>query len=636
MSRSTQHRDRTGRLANWIVAACACLVAASPVRSEERKADAASAKPLVEITIPSIDHAYQDFKLLFDLAHDQKGYKTFKETLDEFLVGVDAGKPCEVRTFVTSDGLSTVVSAPIADKSAFQKFLINLWDLDVKTAPPPAPQLQKAVPRSVQERLRTEKPQPQERILFGLTEGALRYDAGAVHLGNSLAAVRLAPTGTSSHKDKESSASLSIRMDGESSDPARRRSAVEKSRDDLLSRPKREKFESQAKFELAKSFADLQLERLERLLADSAQASVDYTVSRDKKTSKLEGEVVPVADTPLAHDVAGLGRHSDAFSGVSQQNAVVSAQINLPLDSKMGELLKRVAANARAAADEAVDKSTRLDAAQKESGKDLSELVFEIAKDVAGTDSFNSFLRTWTDTEGKLTTVGGTRIAHVETFRERIRKFKHQERVQKSIAGVELHKLTHAHWQADAPELFDWEGTVYVATSDHAIWYALGPEALERLEQAIQAAPQGAASGGANAVQAAGVDFHARLQPLARIWDAISSRRAPRSATRGEGRTEAKADPKAPKKSGKQADSKEPAKTSRKKTTDTVSASSIAGLQLHKIAAQAFKDGDGQFSLSLTRDGDKARLSINCDEGILRFAGMVLSKFTQENLSDEP
>ena len=145
-------------------------------------------------------------------------------------------------------------------------------------------------------------------------------------------------------------------------------------------------------------------------------------------------------------------------------------------------------------------------------------------------------------------------------------------------------------------------------------WYALGPKALERLKTAIHEAKQGGSKDGPAS------DLHASLLPLAEVWDKICSRDG-----------------------GKAADSKAPAKEKKEKTSGdtksktakaTKALSALKDLQLHKIALEAFHKGNDNVSLTLSRKGDGLELAGQFDEGILHFAGLVLSRFVKENLDD--
>ncbi len=213
-----------------------------------------------------------------------------------------------------------------------------------------------------------------------------------------------------------------------------------------------------------------------------------------------------------------------------------------------------------------------------------------------------------------------------------LHKFKQSERVA-AIAGAETVKVTSPHRKKDAPELFDAEGSIFVATSDEAVWFALGPQAQERLDQAIQAAPHGkdSAKDSEKTSGQSAMEIRAEMRPLALVWDAIGSRNSPRPEAKPASSRKSKADSKTAAKSDSKSESADDTKGDRKKA---VSASAVTDLQLHKIAGESFKEKDGHFDLSLAGEKDKAKVVITCDEGVLRFVGKVLSEFTKQNLAD--
>src|SRR5579872_1217392 len=151
--------------------------------SQARPAGQSATKPILTAELPSINRGYEDIRFLFDLSKDQKGYETFKETLDAFIEGVEVDKPVGLRTYLEGGSLHTVASLPVRNEADFQKFLKNLWDLDVKSAPPPNAKLLPQVPRDVLAKTRSMKLEKDERILFGLSDGFVRFEQGFVHLG---------------------------------------------------------------------------------------------------------------------------------------------------------------------------------------------------------------------------------------------------------------------------------------------------------------------------------------------------------------------------------------------------------------------------------------------------------------------
>jgi hypothetical protein len=613
------------------------LLLASNAKSQQRDpANAADSKPVATITVPSKQRTYDDLKLVFNLANDEKGYQTFKETLEEFLVGIESDKPSGIRLVLADDGIATVFSAPIKDEAAFQKFLSNLWDLDVKTAPPPA-HVKGQMPKPVQEKLHSLKLQHNERVVYDLADGVLRFENGYVHLGKSLAAVRMVHGGPTAPLTKDESLTVDMQSDIA---PQQRRAAFEKSKDDLLERPRRDKFKDDATFELAKAAADFDLARLELVVADSSQLHAVYTVNHDKKTSQFEAEVIAAPNTPLASMISRIGHAPDAFAPIATDNADLVANFNLPNDPALGRKLKDVAAKAKAMAEARIDASSKIEENQKADDKEFAHLIYEVATDIAGMDTFNAAVRIWSGSEGKLTSLYAARVPQGEKYREILRKFKHHEQAERKIPGVEVHKLLNARLQKDAPELFGADAAVYVATTENSIWFAAGPQAMERLEQAVEKSlpGKGAATGGNSGKKA--VDVRADVHSLAAAWDAIGVRFNSGSDAKGAESKGDKDQPESrPAKASKASKASKPSekdsdadnKSDRKKT---LSASTVKDLELHKIAGKSFKKGDGKFTMSVTQDGDKAKVLMTSDEGILRFVGNVLSAFTKENLED--
>lgn len=584
---------------------CLLCVLAAPGWSQSRQSSG-SERPIVTAELPSINRGYDDVKYLFELAGDQKGYQTFKDTLDSFLEGVETDKPVGIRTYISEGKLHTVATLPVKTEADFHKFLKNLWDLDVKTAPPPMPALLPQVPRDIQAKAQSMKLHKDERIIFGLTDGFVRFEQGQVHLGRTIEDVRVARGAVSA--SVAHGASLAIHLDAGSESPAKRREAFEKSKEQVLEMPKREAFKTDADYELARAAIEYQLSKLELAFSESSRLDATWTTSREKKRWQLQGELSPAKDTSLAKDIERIGHASDEFAGVSKQGAVVWAELNVPVDSAVGKKLHALARQARDVSKDKIDKASNLRGEQKDNDKDFADFIGSIVEDVAGMEMFNGFARTWPAGEGQLTTVGAAKVPDGQKYRELVRKFHNQERAGKQGggSGIEIHKVTLSKWAQDYPELFDKSGAVYIGTADKAVWYALGPGALERLEQAVQEA-----KGASPEKSDSAISLHAEMKPLADLWNMIRSRQ-PEDAAR---------------KVAKKSDEK-----GHKKISDT--ASTIADLKLHKVAAESFQEGNDTITLSLKRKGEQAELSAQFDEGVLRFAGKALSKFTKENLEE--
>jgi hypothetical protein len=294
---------------------------------------------------------------------------------------------------------------------------------------------------------------------------------------------------------------------------------------------------------------------------------------------------------------------------VSQQNAALSGAINVPVDPAIAKSLKTVVREARQVVHEKIDQSSDRGADQKSIDRNFAELIFACLDDVAGMSVFDSFVRTWSNGDGTLTTVGAVQISDGEKYRELVRKFPTREGVERNAtgeAGVEIHKVVVTQWRKDYQELFDRDGSVFIGTSDTALWYAFGEKARDRLEQTIHEAKENSGT-----KTEAAVTVHARMLPLVEVWEKIHARRPAAGAAKPKAKNEKKEEPVA-----------------------TRAVSTVAELNLPKIAAEAYRGGHDEISLSLSRHGPKAVWSARFDEGTLRFIGKTLSKFVKDNLED--
>jgi hypothetical protein len=584
--------------------AFALLVTA--VRSEP--AAETAGKPVLTIALPSVDQSYDNLKYLFDVAGDQKGFKTFKDTLDTFAEGVQTDQKIGIRSYVTPAGLRDVASIPVKSEAEFKKFIHNLWDLDVKTAPPPTPSQLPQVTREAKAKLGKTKLQANERLIFGLASGYLRYDSGHVHIGESLDEVRMAHGGSNLEFSPRNI--LALEIDGQGEPAAKRREAIAKSRDEFVAKVKKREGDSAADLALKQQLVAFQFAKLELLLGDAARGRLAWTLSREEKHSVIEGQVSAVEGSALAKDIAAIGQSADKFSGISSDGTALAAAITFPADAGLAKALLSLTRAGRDVAREKIDAAKELQGNQKATDKALAELVFDVIDDVAGMPTFNGFVRTWANQSGSLTTVGAVAVSDSGKFKERVRKIPSSEPVEQQEAGLkglDLHKVTATKWRKDYAELFDKEGSILIGVSDDAVWYATGDRAQERLSQAVQSA-----HGESGTKPKSAIDIHVHMGPIAHVWDAIGQRQPAGGAAN---------------KAKDQADKKDS-----KKLSDA--ASNIGDLQLHKVAAEAFRSGNDEISLILSRKGDAALLSIESHDGFLKFISQALSKFVKDNLED--
>ncbi|MGQ0633999.1 MAG: hypothetical protein ACT4QC_05300 [Planctomycetaceae bacterium] len=587
------------------------LLLVSVARCETKPGAATSDKPVISVVLSPINNLYSDLKMVFDLANDPKGYTTLKDAIDVFLDGVETNKTSGVRIFTNAEGLRPVISLPVASEDDFKKFRLNLWDLDVKTAEPPEKQLLPQVPQKIRRDLPKLKLAKNERLIFGLYDGYMRYESGQLHLAEALADVRIPKGGVS--PDLLQGMDLAIHIDGESQTPADRVQAFAKAKKEILGALEKGEQEHEADFELRKTLTEHQVAEIERFFSESSKIQIGFITAADKKHVRGQLELVPVKGTSLEQSIHQIVDAPDDFAGVGKADCALAGSINFPLDALRQEALKSISTKARVRLKDKIDADESLSADQKATDKDLVDLVFDVVDDFAGMGVYNGFLRVWSNGDSTLTTVGATRVLKGGKFVDLLKKFatrEGQNSVQlnvDSVGGIDIHKLTVADVQKDYPELFAKDGTMYVGTAETAVWYALGEKSLERLKHAIEESQAAGAKPGPM------VDLHAKLLPLVEVWDKIRSRQL---ATQ-------KAKPAEKTKAGDKED-----RAARAKGV-------LAELQPRKIALEAFPGGNDTVSMSLERKADAVTGAMQFDEGILRFVGKALSKFVKDNLGDD-
>ncbi|MSR60346.1 MAG: hypothetical protein EXS05_22345 [Planctomycetaceae bacterium] len=573
-----------------------------------------SEKPTITVVLPTTEALFEDLKMAFDLAGNPKEYRTLKETIEVFLVGVDPKEPSTIRVFSAGGELPYVLSVPVKNAGESKKLRANLWDLDVKTYDPPAPALLRGIPQAIVKKARgLALAKTTEYLMFNLYEGFMRFEAaaGQVHVGVGLEDVRHAKGGMPITALKGQD--LLAVIDGANEPPAARLAAFAKARTEILGAIVKREKESETDFELRKSLAEHQVAEVERFFSESSKIELGWTTSAAEKNAKFALDLAAVANTTLEQSLKLLGETPDEFAGVTDIGTVLKLSINFPLDPMRQQHLQSVSTKARASAKARIDGNEKQTDDQKGVENDLAELGFDIVDDLGKLGVVNAFIRAWSNGDGTLTSVGGIKVPDGTKFVNILQKFaKHgaaaklEEKVE-TEGDVEIHRLTLTDLHKDYPELLSDEGTIYIGTSANAAWFAAGDKtALIRLKGAIQEAKAAGPKAGPVVV-----DLKAQLLPWIEVYDKVETRKKP---------------PAEPKKKTKEV-------AGDKKAQQTIGL--LEDLHLSKVAIDAFKKGKDTLSISLTRVGDDVKLAGQLDTGLIRFVGMAAAKFVKENLGED-
>jgi len=575
---------------------------------------ASADEPSIIVVLPSTDEVYKDFKLAFDLANDDKGYKTLKDTIDTFLVGVDMSKPAGIRIFATpADGLQSVVSFPVSD---FKKFLSNMWDLDVRTAPAPTPQLIRQIPPAIAQKAQKLKLAPNERMVFKLFDGFLSHEPGIqhVHMGKRIEEVRAAKGALPVNLVKGHD--LAVKIDGKSQPPEKRKVAFAKVKAELLAAITRGEHETETTFAVRKAISEHQIAELERFFVEASQILVGWNVSETEKSAELNLDLEALPGTELAKSVLLVGQGPDEFAGVTKSDTVFSLSVNLALDDLRKDFVKSSVKLERALVKQEIADHETLSAEQKAVDGDLADIFFDLLEGTGELGVANGFVRTWKGSGSSLITVAGGKIPKgqkpkIEKILDNLASRGAESKVEKKVdteGEIEIHKMTLPRFHDLLPELTGADGVVYVALSEETGWLSAGDNSLDRLKKAIQEAAAAGPKPGPD------VDLTMNIAPYVGVLDNYRKRKPATEPAKIE----------TPKKKGA-------AKATDKKSVQAL----ISPADLRAIALETFGQGQDVMTFSMHREGEVVKLHAKYDEGLIRFVGKVMSKFVKENLEDE-
>lgn len=637
---------------------------------------AVAQNPSITVVLPSTEEFYKDLKYTFDLAKDPKGFETLKSTLDLFLVGVDPAERSGLRVYSTAAGFQYVGTLPIeADplkfdptgkkwpaaaikakwpklatmsdeekqklraaelaklkpddiknirNAGFAELISNLWDLDVKTYPAPDPKLTPRIPKAVVTRGNALNPKlaKEERLIFGLTDGFLRYESGHVHIGKQLVDIRLAKGGLPPALVKGHD--LAVFVDGNSQKKEDRQAAFDKVKPELLESITKGAKEDEAAFEIRKSITEHQIAEVERFFVESSQIKIGWNTSITERHSRIEIELDPIADTDLAKSVALLGEGTDEFTGVSKTDTIFHLSGNFALDPMRAAFLTKWAKQCRTLAKKRIAEGTDLSDEEKKTDDALVDVLFDVVDGFPGLGFINGAIRSWSNDDGTVTSLIGGRIPDdsrpkFEKILADVGKRKADNKVEMKVdteGDVEIHKLSVPGMKKEHPELIGKDGEVFVVITDKIVWLATGDKSLDRLKTAIKEVKE------TGPKPAGAIDMFLTFGPYVEILDKYHGRNTKVAAV--------------PVAAPKKAD--DPKKGGGAKPAEKKVEGLFSGPDLLKVALETFKAGKDRrdtMTVKLDRDKETAKLHVQFEESLIQFVGKVMSKFVKENLEDE-
>lgn len=619
------------------LAVLVCAAGTVPGLAQQNSATPAGTHTIT-VVLPSLKSFYDDLKVPFDLAEDPKGYETLIDTLEVFVVGLERDKPLGLRMLSSpAGGLHANLSLPVkgapGDAKAdpqYQKLRENLWDLDLKTAPPPDPRMIRLVPPTIRTRLPGLKLGAAERLMFGGRDGYMRRETDVVHMGVELADVRSFKGGIPF--DFPAGIDLGVRINGQAQPAADRQKAFAKLKGEMSGASKKKADEAATAFALRDGVYQQLLAELERFFVENSEILGRWTLDNSKRNAAFQLDLAALPNTDLATSVETVRPSANPYALVKGDDAAIRFTSQLTLDSlrkkHAGELAKLVKAHVA----DLIDGDAQRDAPSKDADKQALNLLFEAMADVATQAELTGCLRSWETKPGYFDTLGALKIADQAKYADMLKQLAGLGGALKvdldveTVGGVTLHKIAGKSLQNSLPEFISADGTVWIGLGPNVLWYASGDGVQARLKAAIAEAQA------ANAPEVAPLQVAVRMGPLARFGDSYRKRNP--APAKPKATPAAKPAPKADGEGSKKpvlarGNKEEGASPLAQLTT------LLGEMNLQALATQALQGKDDTLAVSLTREGDKARVDMQADTGLLRFVGKAVSKFVKDNLSDE-
>lgn len=619
------------------LAVLVCAAGTVPGLAQQNSAAPAGTHTMT-VVLPSLKTFYDDLKVPFDLAEDPKGYETLIDTLEVFVVGIERDKPIGLRLLSSAAGgvhanLSLPVKGAPGDAKIdpqYQKLRENLWDLDLKTAPPPDPRMIRLVPPTIRTKLPGLKLGPAERLMFGGRDGYMRREPEVVHMGVELADVR-SLKGTIPF-DFPAGVDLGIRVNGQAQPAADRQKAFAKLKGEMTKASKKKAEETDSAFALRDGVFQQLLAELERFFVENSEILGRWTLDNSQRKAAFQLDLSALPNTDLATSVEVVKPTSNPYAQVQGDDAAIRFSSQLTLDTLRKKHAGELAALVKTHVASLIDADAKREAAAKQADKQALNLLFEAMADVATQAELTGCLRAWETKPGHFDTLGALKISDPAKYAGMLKELSGLGATLKveldveTIEGVTLHKLAGQTLQKSLPEFISADGTVWIGLGPNVLWYGSGDTVQARLKTAI------AQAAAANAPEVAPLQVAVRMGPISRFSRSYSQRNP--APEKPKAAPVAKPAPKADGAGGK--------KPVLARGTKEEGASPLAQLttllgemNLQELATQALQGKDDTLAMSLTRDGEKARVEMSADTGLLRFVGKAVSKFVKDNLSDE-
>ena len=382
-----------------------------------------------------------------------------------------------------------------------------------------------------------------------------------------------------------------------------RRSVMQQFRKEIEGTLKQRDDETESEFELRKVPLGHQIDELERIFVESEELVLGWATDVADREGRLHLELKALPDTGLKESIAGLAVAPSHFAATERgSNSIFFGRINHSLDAMRQENITELLKLLRAAAADRLDQSTDADADRKAALKEASGLLFDLLEAGNGLGVLDGFVNI-EQVEGAKTLTGGVRVADSSSVLKVLEKLREAdadiEMNAVEVDDLKLHRVVFG--DKDGRALRDLIGTTEILVAcptGDSVLYAAGTDAAKKIQGVVQAIQ--------NEKQPASDGTFVEVWAKARPWvETLKERRLRVEKETG-------------------FDPDKLSKTERKEWEGDVA--------LRGDALDMFAGGRDTVHMKLQRVDDRVVGVTVFGEDLLRFVGLQVAKFSEENL----
>lgn len=353
-----------------------------------------------------------------------------------------------------------------------------------------------------------------------------------------------------------------------------------------LAEVKKKSTESAEEFELRQILAENQLAKLSNLYAELKYLEAGWTTDSEKNEGRGKLIMEALEGTPLAESFNRIPNLETRFHGLKQvDNFVATGRITIPVSPRGQERLQRTYDAYHPVIDQKIDNHESMDASQKKASKEAVNKVIALLEKNLEMGQFDSFVQMRKgkkkNTHEAIFGVQMTDGKQVDEIVKLLPKVYSRYVLKADVAQAGAFAIHHIKLEDEVPpmleSLFGAPLDVYVGTSENILLVAFGSNSLEWLKQVA-----GELETSEPTTSPLFLTFKGQMGPFANALTALKP---------NENRP-----------------------------------------KLREMIVEAFTQGDDYIEMSDTFKDGQVHGEVKVEPGLLRFLGLAVAKFAEENL----